>query len=508
MKRNPLRPYGPSRRKPNSASTSECPVAKYSSSSASTAVSRQKVPSSVRSSITSSPAGPPRSARGRSGRRTGTHPPRRPCPRRMPTRLASSVTVSSSRSSRSRATPQRPSSSGCASCSSSSSSSSSMPMRACARVTSRSTAGLSKERRSNSGSYARFTCARAASTFAFSSAAYATRASRGSSASSASRSSTSSSTASRPPTVSPNTPTASASSISTSEASVPAGSKTWISTGFVWPMRSRRPMRCSTVRGAPRQVVVHQVVGELEVAALAAHLGAQQHLGALGVAEARHLPVPLHQRQVAVVAERLDALAAQLRLQRLQRVAALGEHEHLGAGLRGPDAAQHAEERHQLRVPRGQLQVRALAARGWRSRRPRRRRGWTPAGAARWPAERHAGGLRQRGQGRVARLQLLGRTAAPGGGAGAGWRSRRRPRAGCAPAGRTGCTSPRGAPAARPGPSAPGASRPRGSAGPAPSRPWPGCHCPPAARARRWTAPPAAPAAPRSPSPWARWPRR
>ena len=74
-------------------------------------------------------------------------------------------------------------------------------------------------------------------------------------------------------------------------------------------------MRCSTVAGAPRQVVVHEVVAELEVAALAADLGADEHLRALGVAEAGHLAVALHQRQIAVVAERLDALVAQLRLE-------------------------------------------------------------------------------------------------------------------------------------------------------------------------------------------------
>src|SRR5690606_39864848 len=56
-----------------------------------------------------------------------------------------------------------------------------------------------------------------------------------------------------------------------------------------------------------RQVKQHQVMGELEVAALAANLGTDQRLGALlGVGKVGGSPVPLQQAQVLMEGSTAD----------------------------------------------------------------------------------------------------------------------------------------------------------------------------------------------------------
>ena len=269
-------------------------MAKYSISSCSTAVSRQNVPSTVRSSLSRSPgsastlsAWPKWKAHWNASTCSSVSTP-------MPTRRASSVTVSSSRSSRSRATAQRPvlerarprvqRRGPCASCARVDQGLHGLACRSCARRAAdrtRASPGRAPPRRPAASARARTPRGPR----------------RRRSARSSERSSTSSSTASRPPTVSPNTPTASASSASTSEASVP----TDVEDVDVHRLGLADAIEAADAllhrRRAPRQVVVHQVVRELEVAALAADLGAEEQLRAVRVAEAGHLPVALHQRR-------------------------------------------------------------------------------------------------------------------------------------------------------------------------------------------------------------------
>src|SRR5690606_15075854 len=78
-------------------------------------------------------------------------------------------------------------------------------------------------------------------------------------------------------------------------------------------------------RGAPREVVVDQVVRELKVATLSADLGADEEARAFRIAEAGDLTVPLEEGELPVVAERLDAVVTQLLLQPLQGLPGLGE---------------------------------------------------------------------------------------------------------------------------------------------------------------------------------------
>ena len=106
----------------------------------------------------------------------------------------------------------------------------------------------------------------------------------------------------------------------------------------------------------------------LEVATLSAQLGAEQHARPLGIAETRHQLVPLGRGEVSGVRQRLDALALPLRPRELQpqvldRLARLGEHQHL---LAGQLAVEQLAERLQLGIVLGRKR------RGARRERPER----------------------------------------------------------------------------------------------------------------------------------------
>jgi hypothetical protein len=89
---------------------------------------------------------------------------------------------------------------------------------------------------------------------------------------------------------------------------------------------------------------------ELEVAALAADLGGEEQLRSVGVAEARHLAVPLHEREVAVVPQRLDPICGEQSPEAVQRGQGLGEEEDLRVGLVLPDSREERAKRLVLRV--------------------------------------------------------------------------------------------------------------------------------------------------------------
>ena len=110
-------------------------------------------------------------------------------------------------------------------------------------------------------------------------------------------------------------------------------------------------------RRAPRQVVVHQVVRELEVASLTAELGGDEHQRPFRIPESGHLAIARHQRQLSVVGERLDCLGQKLLLQPVERLFGLGEHQNLGLRLAIPHRPESAEKGDQLGVPGGQPQL-------------------------------------------------------------------------------------------------------------------------------------------------------
>ena len=121
-------------------------------------------------------------------------------------------------------------------------------------------------------------------------------------------------------------------------------------------------------RRAPGEIVVHEHMTVLEVATLSAQLGAEQHARPLGIAETRHQLVPLGRGEVSGVRQRLDALALPLRPRQLQpqvldRLARLGEHQHL---LTGQLAVEQLAERLQLGIVLGRKR------RGARRERPER----------------------------------------------------------------------------------------------------------------------------------------
>ena len=109
---------------------------------------------------------------------------------------------------------------------------------------------------------------------------------------------------------------------------------TTISTGMRRPIRSSRPMRCSTHHGIPGQVEQHEAAAELEVAALASALGRDEQARSLGLPEAGDLDVAARRGQLLVedAGRELRALAER-RAQHLERLAVRHEDERLLPGF-------------------------------------------------------------------------------------------------------------------------------------------------------------------------------
>ncbi len=152
----------------------------------------------------------------------------------------------------------------------------------------------------------------------------------------------------------------------------------------------------------------------LEVAPLAAELGAEEHARAVGIAEARHQLVALGGREIAGVGERFDRLglrvpgggAPELQAQVLDGLARLGEDEHLVVReVVEEQVAQHLQlgvllAGGQLLRARGE-RAQALVGRGAERGRERHRRA--------------AQATQQRGEHRALRQRALGGRGGDGG---------------------------------------------------------------------------------------------
>jgi len=108
-------------------------------------------------------------------------------------------------------------------------------------------------------------------------------------------------------------------------------------------------------RWAPRQVIIDQVMRELKVAALASDFGADQHPRPVRIPKARHLAIPVDQREISVVNQRLEAFLAQLVHHHLERGAHLGEDQNLGRWFLPPNFLKGPEKSQKLRISNREL---------------------------------------------------------------------------------------------------------------------------------------------------------